>query len=89
MEFMEFIVGLKTPILILMGFAIVYLVVDIRDKNKIIKEKDEKLTNLAEKTIAVISALDVKTDVNTKDHEELMGLARETRDDVKQINSKI
>jgi len=96
MKFLEFISKLEAPILVLMGFVIIYLVSEIiywkkvvKEKNKLVDKKDEQLMTLSEKIIKVASLWDTKSDLNTREHDELTKLARETRDDVKQIKGKM
>ena len=84
-NFINFLLEMKVPVIILMGFAIVYLGLEIRSYKKIIAKKDEQLNKLAEKTITVASLWDVKSDLNTKEHDAISKLLNDVRDDVKTI----
>lgn len=85
--FLNFLLELKTPLLIVLGMVVIYLVREIREYKKTIKLKDKQLNTLSEKVITVASLWDVKSDLNSKEHDTIRKLLGEIRDDVKLIKT--
>lgn len=59
----------QTPVIVVMSIVIYYLFKYIKDKDAIIKSKDEKAAEMAEKIIAVASLWDTKSTINSKEHQ--------------------
>lgn len=61
----------------------------ISRKDEIIDRKDKQLISLSEKALKVASLWDVKSDLNSKEHEEITTVLGEMRDDIKGIKTQI
>ncbi len=66
----------QIPVIVVMGVVIYYMYKYIKAKDVIIAAKDEATMKMAEKVLTVASLWDVKSDLNTKEHEKiLLGLS--------------
>lgn len=70
----------QIPAIIIMGITIYAMFKYIRFKDKIISEKDHQMSVVVEKVLTVAALWDVKSDLNTKEHEELKESIEELRD---------
>lgn len=80
----------QIPTIIVMGIVMYFLYKYIKTKDTIIEAKDIALMTLAEKIITVTSLMEVKADINTKEHEEVIKTLREIKELlIKHINRNV
>ena len=59
-----------------------------KEAQELLDEKNKQLYALAEKVLAVASLWDAKSDLNTKEHKDIITLLNSIRDDVREIKMK-
>ena len=78
----------QIPAIVIMGIAIYAMFRYIKLKDKIISEKDHQMSVVVEKVLTVAALWDVKSDLNTKEHEELKASIKELRDILMKLSYK-
>ena len=76
----------QLPAVVIMGVMLYSMFRYIRHKDCLIKEKDGQMAVIVEKVLTVAALWDVKSDLNTKEHEELKGSIEDLRDMLMKIS---
>ena len=88
----------QAPVIVVLGVVVYYQWLVNKDQRKEMKAlckahreeistKDERNVELANKALAVASLYDVKSDLNSKEHEKILILESEIRDIVRDIKN--
>lgn len=81
----------QTPIIAFMGLVLWFVYKEtsasLKRKDAIILKKDDQLTALSEKALKVASLWDAKSDLNSREHDNIIDLIDEIRDDVKEMKT--
>lgn len=62
----------QIAVVVVMGIVIYAMFRYIQFKDKIIKAKDDKILEMAEKVLVVASLWDVKSNINTQEHKDIL-----------------
>jgi len=77
----------QIPAIIIMGVIIYVMFRYIQTKDKVIKAKDITLMSLAEKSLTVAAMWDVKSQLNSEEHKDILIKVGEIRDIVKLLKT--
>ena len=82
----------QTHVMIVMGIVIYYLYKEYKalqkSSSKIIEAKDITIISITEKVLTVATLWDVKSDLNTKEHDKITSGVEELTDLVKEIRNE-